>query len=182
MKVNGGIKMPPEMALGHMWWAYIILGVAGGIVGASLGVGGGIIMVPALVELFRYDQKVAQGTSLGVIVGIAITGVLRYHANPAINMDMGIILLIGVGAVAGALIGAKIAGELDVRWLQRIFAIVLVFSAYRIFMKSMQPNSSPASETASIMEAEAEASGPPLQNSSSAAEKSKTPEQGEKNK
>ncbi len=143
--------MPPEMAIGHMWWAYIILGILGGVVGASLGVGGGIILVPALVEIFRYDQKLAQGTSLGVIVGIAITGVWRYQSNPDIKMDMGIITLIGIGAVAGALIGARIARELDVRWLQRIFSLVMIFAAYRIFMKSMQPKTNPTSATNAII-------------------------------
>ncbi len=134
-----------------LWWAYLLLGLAAGISGAALGIGGGVVMVPALVALFSYDQKVAQGTSMGAIIAISIVGFYRYWAEPDIKIDLVPVAFMFVAAAVGAYLGVKIAAALPKQTLQKIFAIVLVVAAVRLFLKSMggkKDTPSPAVATA----------------------------------
>ncbi len=141
----------------QLWWAYLILGVVAGTCGAALGVGGGVVMVPALVIIFGFDQKIAQGTSMGAMIGIAIMGFYRYWAEPQIKISMSPVLLIGVAAVGGAFLGVKIAAALPKATLQKIFAVVMIVAAARLFWKSMRPGPEPVPTTNS-----AAAESPPL--------------------
>ncbi|MFV9673724.1 MAG: sulfite exporter TauE/SafE family protein, partial [Acidimicrobiia bacterium] len=91
--------------------ALIVLGLFAGAIAASLGLGGGIIFVPALVVLFSFDQHIAQGTSLAVIFPTAIVATVA-HARRG-NVRWRLAIPIGTAGIAGAVVGAQIALHLN---------------------------------------------------------------------
>lgn len=114
--------------------ALIVIGLVAGSLAATLGVGGGIVYVPALVALFSFSQHDAQGTSLAVIVPTTI--VAGYLHSRAGRVDWPTMLILGLGGVAGGLLGARIAIELDGLVLRRMFAVFLVLMAWRMLGKT----------------------------------------------
>jgi len=122
--------------LAGCWWLFIALGVCAGLVCGTLGLGGGIVFVPALVILWGFEQKSAQGTALAVMVPMTLLGALRYWKNPEIDMSLTIILLIVIGALVGVLAGTELASRLPSHVLRKVFAIFLVVVAMRMFIVS----------------------------------------------
>lgn len=114
--------------------ALIVVGLAAGALGAMLGVGGGIIYVPALVALFSFAQHEAQGTSLVVIVPSTIVAAF-VHAK-AKRVDWRTAMLLGLGGISGGLIGARVALGIDAPLLKRMFAVFLVIAAVRMLGKT----------------------------------------------
>ena len=110
--------------------AAVITGVATGLVSGTMGVGGGIIMVPAMVILMGIDQVDAQGISLAVIVPTALSGALQ-HLRMG-NVDKRLALTIGIGGIAGGLGGAQLAQILPAPALRAIFAAFVLFSSQRM--------------------------------------------------
>ena len=122
--------------LSGCWWLFIVLGVCAGLVCGTLGLGGGVVFVPALVILWGFEQKSAQGTALAVMVPMTLLGALRYWKNPEIDMSLTIILLIVLGALAGVMVGTELASRLPSHVLRKVFAIFLVVVAVRMFIAS----------------------------------------------
>ena len=114
----------------------VIIGLAAGILSGLVGVGGGIIMVPALVFFLNYNQHQAQGTSLGVLTlpVVIIASLYYYHQCKKLGtpMDLRIIGLLAVGFVAGAYFGSKLALALPTDTLKKIFAIILFYTAFKM--------------------------------------------------
>jgi uncharacterized protein len=112
----------------------LLIGAVSGLVAALCGVGGGIIMVPALVYFFGLSQKMAVATSLGAIVLIAIAGTLKNHSNDLVHWKIAVSC-----AVAGAIVawfGADLLKTLSNETLTRGFAILLiVIGARMLFFK-----------------------------------------------
>ena len=125
--------------LSGCWWLFIVLGVCAGLVSGTLGLGGGVVFVPALVILWSFEQKSAQGTALAVMVPMTLLGALRYWKNPEIDMSLTIVLLIVLGALAGVLVGTELASRLPNHVLRKVFAIFLVIVAVRMFIGSSRP-------------------------------------------
>lgn len=123
------------------WWAFVLLGIIAGIASGMLGIGGGVIMVPALVILLAaFDQKTAQGTALAVMVPLAIVGTLRYMQNPDVTINWTVVILIVAGAVAGSLMGTTLVRQLPVGFLRKCFAVLLIAVAFKMFIsKPQQP-------------------------------------------
>lgn len=121
---------------------FVALGLVAGVLSAVMGVGGGVIMVPAMVLLFGLDQHTAEGTSLLVIVPTAIAGSIRHTRNG--YTDWGLGALVGVGGIAGALLGAEVALSLDGEVLRRLFAVFLLITAVRMLWSQRRPTSEPA--------------------------------------
>jgi uncharacterized membrane protein YfcA len=88
-------------------WKHALVGLAAGFVSGLLGVGGGIIMVPAFTALIGMPLKRALGTSLVVIAALVVPGTLVHWALG--HIDWAIFLALSIGVVPGARIGAKIA-------------------------------------------------------------------------
>jgi uncharacterized membrane protein YfcA len=120
----------------------ILLGLGAGILAASLGIGGGIVFVPVLVSLFGFTQLDAQGTSLAVIVPTTIIATIGHMR--ADRVVWRIVWITGGAGVVGALVGSRIAYELDERILQRLFAVLLVILAGRMAMQAwrLRPSAS----------------------------------------
>jgi uncharacterized membrane protein YfcA len=125
------------------WWGFVLLGVGAGIVSGLLGVGSGTVMVPALVLIWGFGQKSAQGMALAVMVPMALIGALRYWRNPAIELHGWVIALIVLGAVAGTMAGTELAARLPAGVLRKSFAVFLMIVAVRMFTASPRSEKTP---------------------------------------
>lgn len=127
-------------AIAEYWWAYLLLGLIGGIFSATFGVGSGAILIPVLVLVLDFPQKSAQGMCLAVMVPMALVGAIRYQMNPQITLHPGVMVLLACGAVVGAFIGAAIAGYASGPVLRKLFAMILLVVAVRMFFSGPQPS------------------------------------------
>jgi uncharacterized membrane protein YfcA len=111
---------------------FIILGLIAGIFSGIIGLGGGVIIVPALVFIFGMSQQQAQGTTLALMVPpIGILAAYTYYQSGFVNLKVA--GLVCLGFIFGGWLGAKIAVQLPKEVLQKIFAIVLLFLAVKMF-------------------------------------------------
>jgi uncharacterized protein len=102
----------------------VLIGLAAGFFSALFGVGGGIVIVPLLLLLLRYDERLASGTSLAAITIIALVGALLYGLRG--EVDFGYAALVGVPAAAGAVVGAALQQRVSARLFGLAFAALLV--------------------------------------------------------
>ena len=111
----------------------VVIGTLAGLFSGLFGVGGGAVIVPLLVLWLGYDERTATGTSLAAIVFIAAfaAGTQGLYGNVHVLDDV----LIGVPAVAGVLIGTWLQQRLSLRWISRLFALVLLASAVELVSK-----------------------------------------------
>lgn len=116
--------------------AFAGLGLAAGLIASTLGLGGGFIYVPALVEFFALPQHTAQGTSLAVIVPTAIVAAYLHSKRGRVQWRTA--LFIGGGGVIGGVVGSSLALELPAEVLRRLFAALLVIVAIRMFSSSLR--------------------------------------------
>ncbi len=108
----------------------LALGLLAGLLSSMVGIGGGVLIVPALVILFAIDQKTAQGTSLAMLLPpIGFLAVLNYHKAGLVNYKYAGILCIAF--ILGSYFGSKIALNLPVATLKKIFALFLILVAAR---------------------------------------------------
>lgn len=115
----------------QMMLLIILVGVAAGILGGLVGVGGGIIIVPALVYLLGFSQKTAQGTSLGLIMlPVGILGVLQYYKQG--HVDVKVVALLAIGFFIGSYFGSKVALRLPQDTVKKIFAILMIVIAIKM--------------------------------------------------
>lgn len=111
---------------------FIVLGLAAGTFSGLIGLGGGIIIVPALVFLFGLSQQQAQGTTLALMVPpIGILAAYAYYQQGYV--DLKIAALICLGFIIGGWFGAKIAVNLSQNVLQKIFAVSLFLISIKMF-------------------------------------------------
>jgi uncharacterized membrane protein YfcA len=115
---------------------FVIVGFGAGVLGAVMGVGGGIIYVPALVTLYGFEQHLAQGTSLAVIVPTALVAALAHSRRG--QVDWRLALLLGSGGLAGGWLGARLALALDAPLLRTMFASFLVLMALRMLWRTLR--------------------------------------------
>ena len=115
-----------------MTWIAVLIGVVVGAVSGVVGIGGGILFVPALVWLFGMNQYRAQGTSLGAILApVGIFAFYEYYRKG--NADLRIAMLLAVGFLVGGYFGAVGAQHIPELWLRRIFALTLIVVGARMF-------------------------------------------------
>ncbi len=114
----------------------ILTGVLAGISAGVFGIGGGIILIPVLLLVFKYPQATANGTSLvALLLPVGILGVLEYYKAGKItgeNIKWG--LFIAVGMFLGTYLGARLAVFLPVRVLGKLFAGFLLLVSVRLFL------------------------------------------------
>ena len=109
----------------------IIVGLAAGILSGLVGVGGGIIIVPALVFFLGFTQLQAQGTSLGLLLlPVGIFAVINYYR--AGHIDLKVVGIMSLAFVAGGFIGSKMALRIDQEAVKKIFAVLLFYTAFRL--------------------------------------------------
>jgi uncharacterized membrane protein YfcA len=112
---------------------FLALGLATGILAGLLGVGGGIVMVPAMILLFGITPVVAKGTSLAVIIPTAVMGTWRNRKRS--NSDLTAAAVIGAAGIVTAAIGATLADRMSDTLSNVLFAILLVAVAIRLLLQ-----------------------------------------------
>jgi uncharacterized membrane protein YfcA len=117
--------------------AAIVLGFAGGVVGGLLGVGGGILFVPALAIFLDEPQIVAVATSLVAIVPVAAVGAWRQNRFGNVRLADG--LWIGALAPGGVLAGVVISNAVSQRVLEVSFALLLLVVAAQMVRRALGP-------------------------------------------
>lgn len=111
---------------------FVLLGLLAGTFSGVVGLGGGVVIVPALVFLFGLTQQQAQGTTLAILVPpIGIMAAYAYYQQGYV--DLKIAALICLGFIFGGWIGAKIAVNLPQDILKKVFAISLFLISIKMF-------------------------------------------------
>ncbi|MCW3093633.1 MAG: permease [Ferruginibacter sp.] len=109
----------------------ILIGIAAGMLSGLVGVGGGLIIVPALIYFLGMSQHSAQGTSLALILlPVGILAVLTYYKQGYV--DFKIVGLLAVGFVAGSYFGSKIAVNLSQETIKKCFAVLMIVVAIKM--------------------------------------------------
>ncbi len=112
---------------------YIALGLLAGISSGFFGIGGAVIIIPALVLLSGFTQHQAQGTTLALMVPpIGILAAMRYYQDGNVNIRAA--LFICAGFIIGGFVGAKFASSVPVPVLKKVFAgLLMVISIKMLF-------------------------------------------------
>lgn len=114
----------------------LVIGLAAGILSGLVGIGGGILLVPAVVYLLGYTQHQAQGTSLGVltlpVVALAFFNYYRDGKKSGHPIDLYVVLLLAAGFLIGGFIGSKAALKIPQEGLRKIFAVILIYTAIKM--------------------------------------------------
>ncbi|HSR15461.1 MAG TPA: sulfite exporter TauE/SafE family protein [Gemmatimonadales bacterium] len=132
---RGTVEGSLSLDLGPVGIAGLIgVGLVAGSVAALLGIGGGIVIVPALVALFGFEQHLAQGTSLAVIVPTAMVATLMH--GRAGRVDWRAAAMLAAGGLLGGFGGARLALALDAPLLRQMFAGVQVLVAVRMLRRT----------------------------------------------
>jgi uncharacterized membrane protein YfcA len=114
---------------------YLAIGVAAGILSGLFGIGGGVVIVPALMLVAAMKPEMATGTSLAsLLLPVGALGAWHYYRFGFVEVRPA--LWIALGLAVGALLGAHIALRLPARDLQRAFAVFLVFVAIHMWWKA----------------------------------------------
>ena len=109
----------------------ITIGLVAGMLSGLIGVGGGIIIVPALMFFVGFTQKEAQGTSLGLLLlPIGILAVVNYYNKGLI--DVKVVGIMAASFIIGGFLGSKIALAISEDALKKIFAFVLFYTGFKM--------------------------------------------------
>ncbi|HMO31936.1 MAG TPA: sulfite exporter TauE/SafE family protein [Lacibacter sp.] len=109
----------------------LLIGLAAGMLGGMVGVGGGLIVVPALVFFFGFSQHAAQGTSLGLLVlPVALFGMLNYYKQGYV--DFRVVGLLAISFMVGSYFGSKWALSLPQETIKKYFAVLLFYTAFKL--------------------------------------------------
>jgi uncharacterized membrane protein YfcA len=107
------------------------IGLGAGILSGLIGIGGGVVVVPALIYIFKMPQHYAQGTTLAMLIPpIGILAAYTYYRQGYVNLKMA--FLLAIGFFIGGLLGAKLAVHLPTDTLRRIFGFALLLIALKM--------------------------------------------------
>jgi uncharacterized membrane protein YfcA len=107
-----------------------IVGIAAGLLGGMLGIGGGIIVVPGLIGFAKMERRLAHGTSLAATLPIAVASLITYLAHG--NVDWPVALFLAIGAIAGAIVGTHLLQVIPKNVLVIVFVITILATAARL--------------------------------------------------
>lgn len=121
----------------------LLIGLLAGFLSSMVGIGGGLVIVPALILFYGMDQKAAQGTSL-LIIALPVTAAGAYAYYQAGNLSWKPALVIAVTFVIGGYLGGLTAQKLDPALIRKLFGILLLYVAIKFlfFDKSSKPKNS----------------------------------------
>ena len=112
---------------------FVILGLLAGVLSGLVGLGGGFVIVPALVFIFGFSQHQAQGTTLALLVPpIGLLAAWTYYRHGFV--DIRVAALIAVGFVAGSLLGARYAMTVSNETLEKVFGVALVLIGLKMII------------------------------------------------
>ncbi len=109
----------------------LLVGLVSGALSGLIGVGGGIIIVPALILILGYSQQEAQGTSLGLLLlPVGLLAVWNYYKKGFI--DIKVVLIMSIAFIIGGWLGSQLALSISQAALKRVFAVILVVVAAKM--------------------------------------------------
>jgi len=112
---------------------YLAIGLVAGALSGLMGIGGGIIIVPALVLLFGFSQHLAQGTTLALMVPpIGLLAAWQYYKQGYV--DLKVAAFVCIGFFIGGLLGAKFATAISDQLLRKIFGVVLLLASLKMIL------------------------------------------------
>lgn len=115
------------------WVLVALIGLVGGVVSGLFGVGGAIVIVPALMLLVKLPPHTASGTSLAsLLLPVGLLGAMEYYRRGQVNIPYAVIL--SAGLFVGAFVGAHLAGEVSDVALKRAFGGLLLIVAGRLLL------------------------------------------------
>lgn len=120
---------------------FIGLGIFTGTLSGLFGIGGGLVMVPALVLFFKFAQKTANGISLvAMLLPVGILAIWQYYKDGHIQFTPHIQggLFIGIGIFFGAWVGARLANIIPTPVTAKLFAVLLIIGAIKLWLQSSQ--------------------------------------------
>lgn len=118
-----------------MLFLFVAIGLTAGVLSGLFGIGGGLLIVPALVVFANFPTKLALGTSLGaLLLPVGLLGAYTYYQHGNVNVRAS--LFISLGLLVGVWGGARLAQTLSATTLQRAFAVFIVLMAIRLWFKA----------------------------------------------
>ncbi|NCT94437.1 MAG: sulfite exporter TauE/SafE family protein [Chitinophagaceae bacterium] len=109
----------------------LLIGLLAGFLSGLVGIGGGVIMVPAMIFLLGFTQKQAQGTSLGILLlPVGILAVMQYYKQGYLNINY--VFIVSIAFVAGGYLGSKLALSMSDEKVKKIFALVILLIALKM--------------------------------------------------
>ena len=110
----------------------ISTGLIAGLISGLFAAGGGMIVVPALIHLFKLEDAKARATSVFAILPMVITSGIFYYTNDYIDWNLGI--KCAIGGTIGGIIGAKLLKKMSTKALRIIFLIFLIYTSVKMTM------------------------------------------------
>jgi uncharacterized membrane protein YfcA len=118
-----------QMSIGFVL-GILAVGVLAGFMSSLVGIGGGLVIVPALVLLFGFNQKEAQGTSLMMLsLPVAFIGAFNYYKSGYSNWKVA--LLLASTFMIGGFLGSKLAISLEMNIIKKVFAVFMIIIAVK---------------------------------------------------
>lgn len=121
----------------HTIFILILIGLMAGVLSGFVGVGGGIIIVPALVYMLGFSQHQAQGTSLFILsMPVVILATINYWKTGNVNWKFG--LIIGLAFVIGGYIGSKLSLKMSPGLVKFLFGLLMAYMSFRLILSGYQ--------------------------------------------
>ena len=119
----------------------VLIGITAGVVSGFIGIGGGIIIVPALIYLLGLSQLQAQVTSLALMLPpIGILAFMQYYKAENVDIDLRMVAIVASTFIVGGLFGAKLALKINVNLVKIIFGVLMllisikmIYSGYKLY-------------------------------------------------
>jgi len=113
---------------------YILIGILAGVFGGFLGLGGGVIIIPALIYFFKFSQHQAQGTAIATLLPpIGLLAAFKYYKSGNVNIPIAI--CIALGFFIGGYIGASLANKIPEEKLRFFFGLLLLALSLHLLIK-----------------------------------------------
>lgn len=109
----------------------LLIGFGAGILGGMVGIGGGVVIVPALVYLLGFSQFKAQGTSLALLMfPVGILAVMQYYKQG--HVDFRLVAILALGFLLGSVLGSRMALSLPQQTIKKLFAVIILAMAVKM--------------------------------------------------
>lgn len=125
------------------WVIFVLIGLGAGVLSGLFGIGGGVVIVPALIFIARMPAQSATGTSLAaLLLPVGALGAWEYYRSGHLNLGAG--MLVALGLFVGAGLGARLSLQLSPTVLRRAFSIFLALIAVRVWFSIDEAKAKPA--------------------------------------